>query len=32
MLSDAIALISSNYTIEEIADMFVEKLNYENNG
>ena len=32
MLSDAIALISSNYTIEEIADMFVEKLNYVNNG
>lgn len=32
MLSDAIALISSDYTIEEIADMFVEKLNYENNG
>lgn len=32
MLSDAIALISSNYTVEEIADMFVEKLNYENNG
>lgn len=32
MLSDAIALISSDYTVEEIADMFVEKLNYENNG
>jgi len=32
MLSDAIALISSDHTIEEIADMFVEKLNYENNG
>ena len=32
MLSDSIALISSDYTIEEIADMFVEKLNYENNG
>ena len=26
MLSDAIALISSNYTVEEIADMFVEKF------
>lgn len=32
MFSDAIALMSSNYTVEEIADMFVEKLNYENNG
>lgn len=32
MLSDAIALVSSDYTIEEIADMFVEKLNYDNNG
>lgn len=31
MLSDAIALISSDYTVEEIADMFVEKLNYNNN-
>lgn len=32
MLSDAMALVSSNYTVQEIADMFVEKLNYENNG
>ena len=32
MLSDSIALNSSDYTIAEIADMFVEKLNYDNNG
>ncbi len=32
MLSDSIALISSDYTIAQIADMFVEKLNYDNNG
>ena len=32
MLSDAIALKSSDYTQAEIADLFVEKLNYDNNG
>lgn len=32
MLSDSIALKSSDHTIAEIADMFVEKLNYDNNG
>lgn len=32
MLSDSIALVSSKYTQAEIADLFVEKLNYENNG
>ena len=32
MLSDSLALVSSDYTIEGIADMFVEKLNYDNNG
>lgn len=32
MLSDSIALINSDFTVEEIADMFVEKLNYDNNG
>ena len=32
MLSDTIALVSSNYTLSEIADLFVEKLNYDNNG
>lgn len=31
MLSDSIALKSSDHTIAEIADMFVEKLNYDNN-
>lgn len=32
MLSDTMALKSSEYTIENIADLFVEKLNYDNNG
>lgn len=32
MLSDSIALKSAEYTIAEIADLFVEKLNYDNNG
>lgn len=32
MLSDSFALKSSDLTIDEIADMFVEKLNYDNNG
>lgn len=32
MLSDSFALKSSDFTIAEIADMFVEKLNYDNNG
>lgn len=32
MLSDSIALKSSDYTQAEIADLFVEKLNYDNNG
>lgn len=32
MLSDSIALKSSDHTIAEIADMFVEKLNFDNNG
>lgn len=32
MLSDALALKSSEHTIKSIADMFVEKLNYDNNG
>lgn len=31
MLSDSIALISSEHTVAEIADMFIEKLNYNNN-
>ena len=32
MLSDSFALKSSDLTVAEIADMFVEKLNYDNNG
>lgn len=32
MLSDTIAIVSSDYTLSEIADLFVEKLNYDNNG
>jgi chemotaxis protein histidine kinase CheA len=32
MLSDTMALKNSEYTIENIADLFVEKLNYDNNG
>ena len=32
MLCDSIALVSSEHTQAEIADLFVEKLNYDNNG